>query len=162
MSGTSSNLTCLLLCLLAACSPTSGTINYGSGNQETVDALIGEWRNTSLRITLNTANGTDGSEEKKYDESNWEEQFGMKPARTFFQENGSYYTEYRDLDDSVFQVAKGNWSVNGDSLIMEESDFTYRYRIRIQGETGEFTALIDGDEDGEWDDNYVEVQRKMK
>lgn len=154
---------CLIVSLLTACSPTSGTQNYGADeSSDLAEALIGEWRNVSLHITLNTANGTDETEEVQYNESNWEEQFGMKPARTFFQEDGSYYTEYRDLDDSVFQVAQGAWRLMRDSLIMEESNFTYRYQIRIKENTGEFKALVDGDEDGEWDDDYVEVQRKVK
>jgi hypothetical protein len=156
------SLACLICFLSVACSPTTGTQSYGAGSGDLSDRLIGEWRNTSLRIILHTANGGDGSEEKNFDESNWEEQFGMKPSRTFFQGDGSYYTEYRDLDDSVFQVANGKWSVTGDSLIMVEPDFTYRYQVDIQDGLGEFTALIDGDEDGEWDDTYIEVQRKVE
>lgn len=157
-------LACLFFAWVIACSPTSGTQNYGAGDPqgELADALVGEWRNYSLRIILNTAHGTDESEELHFDESNWDEGMGMKPARTFFQQNGSYYTEYRDLRDSIFQVANGTWQVRGDSLIMAESNFTYRYQLKIQGEFGEFTAQVDGDEDGEWDDIYIEVQRKVK
>lgn len=158
------SLSLLALTLALACSPTSGTHQANSAlewtQSPTAKALVGEWRNSSLEITLHTAHGHEGTEVIKHDESNWEERFGMKPARTFFQGAGTYYTEYRDLNDSIFQIADGTWLIKEDSLIMTEPDFTYRYQIKVDGETAQFTAAVDGDEDGAWDDSYVEVQRR--
>ncbi len=159
------SLSFIALTLVLACSPTSGTHQGTSSapkctNSPTARALVAEWRNSTLEITLHTAYGHEGTEVIKHDEDNWEERFGMKPARTFFQETGTYYTEYRDLNDSIFQVADGTWLIKEDSLIMTEPDFTYRYQIKVDGETARFTAVVDGDEDGAWDDSYVEIQRR--
>lgn len=158
------SLSLVCLTMIVACSPTSGTHQGASAaewtNSPLAQSLVGEWRNSSLEITLYTAYGHEGTEVIKHDESNWEARFGMKPARTFFQEAGTYYTEYRDLNDSIFQIADGTWLIKEDSLIMTEPDFTYRYLLKVEGETAQFTAAVDGDEDGEWDDSYVEVQRR--
>jgi hypothetical protein len=128
-------------------------------------ALIGEWRNVSIHVTINTANNSDSSAVFAADESNWEEKLRMKPIRTFYKEDGSYISEYRNLSDSLFHTASGTWSVRGDSLILNQtqpSAETYRSQVMIKDALAEFTIRLDWDQDGNEDDLYFGVQRKQK
>jgi hypothetical protein len=129
------------------------------------EALIGEWRNVSIHVTINTANNSDSSAVFAADESNWEEKLRMKPIRTFYKEDGSYISEYRNLSDSLFHTASGTWSVRGDSLILNQtqpSAETYRSQVMIKDALAEFTIRLDWDQDGNEDDLYFGVQRKQK
>ena len=57
---------------------------------------------------------------------------------------------------------KMSWIIDGDSLIMEDHQAVYHYQIFIDGDIAEFNSIIDWDGDGEMDDEYFGVQRKMQ
>lgn len=126
--------------------------------------LVGEWRNVSINVTINTVNNSDSSAVFAADESNWEQKLRMKPIRTFYKEDGAYISEYRDLNDSLFHKASGTWSVRGDSLILNQTQpnaKTYLSQVFIKDNLAEFTIRLDWDQDGKKDDMDFGVQRKQ-
>jgi len=126
--------------------------------------LIGEWRNESLKIKINSFNNTDStitSESKNATE--WEKNLHIKPIRTFFKSDGTYYSEYRTLGDSLFRKPSGTWIIKGDSIIMNElqpEKGVFKLHVSINNDIATFQGLIDFDGDGKMDDEYFGTQKK--
>ncbi|MDP4150253.1 MAG: hypothetical protein Q8927_16050 [Bacteroidota bacterium] len=99
------------------------------------------------------------------DSSNWEARLHIKPIRTHFLPDGSYYSEYRNVKDSLVQRPAGTWAVSGDSLTMSQSTpeaAVYILHVSIRNGIARFSGLIDFDGDGKRDDEYVGVQKKYR
>jgi len=123
-----------------------------SDNRQT--ELVGEWRNLSMIVRMpdSTVNVPHGQ---------WEAVLGIKPIRTTFSENGSFVSEYRTLEDSVFMTSAGTWSIEGDTLSMVERGNENKYFYSITGDTIIFRGFLDWDEDGQSDDHYTGMQLKQ-
>jgi hypothetical protein len=120
-------------------------------------ALVGEWSNLYLRITMNNGSVMEA------DSSNWETRLGIKPIHTFFKADGSYYSEYRNLQDSLVRRPSGTWIIEGDSLSMNEATpqtAVYKFKLEITADIATFSGLIDFDGDGTRDELYFGRQRK--
>jgi hypothetical protein len=128
--------------------------------------LTGEWENISLRVTLHTFQGTDSTRLVEVPEGKWEEIMGIRPIRTFYRENGTYNSRHYSLGDSLFYNPSGKWHFSGDSLVMTdtfpENGKTYRYLVRFEDDFAEFIGKEDVDGDGENDDDYHGLQRRVK
>ena len=127
--------------------------------------LIGEWRNFSVKLEMPSYQGGASTFRLDANEDNWEEIMEMKPIRTYFQGNGTYVSEYRNLQDSVFMVHSGSWETSNDSLILRQHEpvsFEYRYAVSMQGDTATFIAVMDFDGDGQQDDHYLGRQTKFE
>lgn len=126
--------------------------------------LPGEWRNTYLHVTMNTFNNGDSSKVTTCDSSNWEQMLHIKPIRTFFNEDGTYRSEYYNLNDSLFLTSKGTWRVSGDTLTMsstEPSPESYKLKTTITSGVATFEGMLDFDSDGKADDHYIGKQRRQ-
>ena len=99
-----------LLLLLAACSS-----SRTSKTNRLASELVGEWRNTYLKITMFTHRNSDSTHVMEVTSANWEEKLKTQPVRTFFRSNGTYNSEHRNLKDSIFYNPAGYWKVVGDS-----------------------------------------------
>lgn len=125
--------------------------------------LYGEWRNVSMVIT--TAHNTTKSAIEEYKEENWEKDLKIKPIRTYYNADGTYTSEYRDLDNIVFNTTSGNWNIKQDSVVLHQTTPEKRsaaYHIKFQGENvATFTALLDWTNNGKNDDLYVGKQQRM-
>lgn len=137
-----------------------------SGQQNNLSRqLTGEWRNESLKIKINSFNNTDStitSEAKNVAE--WETTLHIRPIRTFFRSDGTYYSEYRTLSDSLFRRPSGTWSIKGDSIIINEllpEKAVFKLHVSIDSDIATFRGLIDFDGDGKADDEYFGTQRKF-
>lgn len=113
--------------------------------------LIGTWRNLSIIVrmpdsTLNVAEGK------------WEQVLGIKPIITSFNEDSSYVSEYRTIEDSVFMTRAGAWSVKGDSLVMSDGQSANKYHFEVFEDTVIFTGFLDWDQDGMNNDHYAGKQ----
>jgi len=137
---------------------------YGQQNNLS-ELLVGEWRNESLKIKINSFNNTDSiiiSESKNVTE--WEKNLHIRPIRTFFKPDGTYYSEYRTLGDSIFRKTSGTWVIEGDSIIMNElqpEKAFFKLHISINNNLAIFQGVIDFDGDGKMDDEYFGTQRKF-
>lgn len=129
------------------------------------DQLTGEWRNTYLKVTMNSPGGVaDSVKVLEVDSTNWNEKLRIKPIRTFFEKDGTYRSDHYNLQDSLLFSATGRWSVSGDTLIMDQSspnEAIYRLQTTIDKGVAHFHGLLDFDEDGDEDDEYLGWQRKF-
>ncbi len=127
--------------------------------------LIGEWHNFYVNLEMPSYQGGASTFRLEANEMNWEELMEMKPIRTFFRENGTYVSEYRNLEDSVFMIHSGYWEIANDSLILRQREpvpIDYRYAVSLQGDTATFVAVMDFDGDGQEDDHYQGIQTKFE
>lgn len=125
--------------------------------------LYGEWRNVSMVIT--TAHNTPDSAVEEYKEENWEKDLKIKPIRTYYNADGTYTSEYRDLDNIVFNTTSGTWKTQQDSVVLNQIKPEKRsaaYHVKFQSEnTATFSALLDWTNNGKKDDLYVGKQQRV-
>ncbi len=114
-----------------------------------------------MEVTVHSYQNSDSTFVFTISASDWEQQLQMKPVRTRFLADGSYVSEYRGLDDSLLQVSTGTWLVREDSLILASEDTSYSFRVSIEDSLGRFSGLVDWDEDGQVDDEYTGIQRRL-
>ena len=122
--------------------------------------IVGEWTNVSMKVWVKTYNNSDTSFIVDISEENWEMKMNVKPIVTTIYENGTYMSEFRNSFDSLIYKPEGTWLTDGDTLIMQDHQATYKYQIFLDGDRAEFNSLIDWDNDGLADDEYQGVQRK--
>ena len=104
--------------------------------------LTGEWRNRYVKVTLNNDPPSDSAKIMEADSTNWEARLGIQPIRTHFNADGSFYSEYRSRKDSLVRRPSGDWTVEGDTLIMTQLKPTksiLRLRVRVEGVYAVFT-----------------------
>jgi|GEM_PF-650455 len=155
---------CLLIVLsfaLFACD-----LHSPHGKNSNKSSLVGEWKNTYMKVTMESFRNSDSTKIIEVDESNWEEKLKAKTVRTFFREDGTYNSEHRDLNDSIFYNPAGKWRIEGDSLYMTdtfpEKGISYTYWLQVNDSIAEFRGLEDFDQDGNIDDQYIGRQRRQR
>jgi len=158
------SLPCFVLCLfMISCSTTPDEIPE---NTELEKQLVGEWRNSSLKLIMNSFSNKDSTKIFEVKEGDWERKMKIQPIRTFYRGDGTYNSEHRTLRDSIIYNPAGRWAILGDTIIMRdtfpEPGLSYRYKIVIKGDVAEFTGMEDCDRDGKADDNYSGTQRRQK
>ena len=134
-------------------------------NESLSDRLVGEWRNTYLKVEMKSYQNRDTTVVMLADTSNWEHVLGIKPIRTFFLKNGTYHSDHYSLSDSLLFSASGSWSVKGDTLLMDEvkpAVESYRMKTLIDNNQVEFSGLLDFDGDGHVDDFYLGRQQRIQ
>lgn len=125
--------------------------------------LIGEWRNVYVKVILHNKNKPTTTMEA--DSSNWEGRLGIKPIRTHFLEDGTYYSEYRNAKDSLVRRPAGTWVLKSDSLTMAQSTpdkSVLTVHVKINGDHAAFHGMIDFDGEGIANDEYFGVQKKFR
>ena len=126
--------------------------------------IVGEWRNQSIKIKINSYRNKDTIVLMEANASNWEEKLHIKPIRTFFKADRSYYSEYRDLQDSIIRRPTGEWRTRGDTIVMTEltpEKAVYTFHLSIKKNIATFIGVIDFDGDGKKDDEYYGTQKKF-
>ncbi len=124
--------------------------------------LIGEWRNVYVKLILH--HKSDSTITMEADSSNWEDRLRIKPIRTHFRNDGTYYSEYRNLKDSLVKKPSGTWSMKGDSITMTQlipDKSVYKFHLAITGNMATFHGNIDFDGEGIDNDEYVGIQKKF-
>ena len=123
--------------------------------------LIGVWVNESMRVWVRSYNHSDTSFIVDINEDNWDLKMTIKPITTSIYANGTYISEFRNSFDSLIYKPEGSWLLDGDTLIMEDRQATYKYKVFIDGDRAEFKTILDWDGDGNADDEYFGIQRKI-
>jgi len=125
--------------------------------------LIGEWRNVYVKVIIH--NKTKPAATMEADSSNWEARLKIKPIRTHFIEDGTYYSDYRNLKDSTVRRPTGTWSLKGDSLTMTQltpDKSVLTLQLKINKDHATFHGFIDFDGEGVSNDEYFGKQKKFK
>ena len=146
-----------VLVVMLACS-----FNSDKAGRETI---IGQWRNKTVKIIVNSFNNTDSVFTVEADEQNWEARLKSRPIRTYFKEDGTYLSEYRNLKDSIFYTPSGVWKWKGDSPRMTQlkpHQAILNFKLDIHDTIASFHGLIDFDGDGKRDDEYFGTQKRFK
>ena len=110
--------------------------------------IVGEWTNVSLKVWVKTYNNSDTSFIVDISEENWEMKMNVKPIVTTINADGTYESEFRNSFDSLIYKPNGTWLLDGDTLIMEDHQATYKYQIFLDGDRAEFNTVLDWDNDG--------------
>lgn len=127
--------------------------------------LIGQWRNLTISINMITVNNTDKNELWECNESNWEQCVKIKPIRTYFKKDNTFYSEYYTLKDSLFNKQSGKWNLKDSILTFfyeTPKKDTMQFILSIKGEVATFKGKIDWDGDGKKDDEYYGTQKRQK
>ena len=151
---------CLAICFIAFASVSK---NKFSVNNSLTSQLIGEWRNVYVKIIIH--NKTKPVSTMEADSTNWEARLGIKPIRTHFMEDGSYYSEYRNSKDSLVRRPSGVWAIKDDSLTMTQlkpDKSVLKVHVKIENDHATFSGMIDFDGEGIWNDEYLGIQKKFK
>lgn len=145
----------VLVLLVAGCKTRKGAFDLR-------EALIGEWTNASMVVEMHSHLNSDSNKTIQVKDNEWKEKTGFAPIKTNLKKDGSFFSEYRTVTDSLFYLAEGTWEVKQDSLIMQfKPKMNYaKYKVEIHGNSGSFTGLLDWDQDGKQDDFYKGIQRK--
>lgn len=117
-------------------------------------AILGSWENTALKVKMNTYQSTDTVRWLVAPEGKWEEVLKIKPIKTTYFEDGTFRSEYKNLDDQPIGTEEGKWLLSGDSLRLFSPQYNYSYKLYLANDRIRFVALVDWDNDGEADDLY--------
>ncbi len=143
---------------------TSESSKSNAPQQNLLAVMPGTWESVSINVRVNSANNQpDSSYVFDVPEKDWRRILGVQPIKTYYEPGAgsTYYSEYIDLDGKITQVTRGKWFVQGDSLLLVTPEASYQYEVLIEGGKGTFHSFIDWDGDGEEDDEYTGVQRKI-
>lgn len=151
-----------LLALLISCSSEPGATSQSANEAQDLKAdLPGTWESVSVRVDINTADGTDTSFVFEVREEEWMQRLGVKPVRTYYKPDRKYEQVFTSLTDSLLSTTRGIWNVFGDTLMMVEPNATYHYETALENGLIKLKARLDWDGDGEADDDYLGVHRKI-
>lgn len=150
----------LALAFLVSCAGEPGT-DSKTEKEDLATALPGTWESVSLRVDINTVDGTDTSYVFEVREEEWMNRLGVKPVKTYYKLDNKYEQVFTSLTDTVLSTSRGMWNVFGDTLMMVEPNATYHYEAGIENGLISLKARLDWDGDGEEDDDYVGVHRKI-
>lgn len=152
----------LLLFLLAtwgfSCQTDSGTSNT---RPDLLEVIPGTWEAISFSVNVNSVGDTDSSYVFNIGEKDWKPKLGIRPLRHIFKADQNYVRESRSIENEVMDLARGKWFINGDSIRLVTPEATYEYEVTIEGSVSTFHCFMDWDGDGEEDDEYTGIQRKI-
>jgi hypothetical protein len=151
----------LSLVLLAACQSDGAKQADKAEKTDLTKALPGTWEAVSLRVDINTYAGQDTSFLFEVKEEEWQRRLGVKPVRTVYSTDNKYRQEFYNPNGELSNTVRGVWNVFGDTLMMIAPDATYQYIVQVADGRSEYRALMDWDNDGEEDDEYLGVQRMV-
>ncbi|MCB9300554.1 MAG: hypothetical protein H6566_07890 [Lewinellaceae bacterium] len=155
-------LTLLFLSLiLTQCQPSGKPETATETPVPLAEALPGAWESILVRVAVNTAENTDSSYVFEIREEEWLERTGMRPIKAYFQPDNQYRQVFTAGNDTIISVARGMWNTFSDTLLMVEPKATYQYIVTIDKGLAEFRTLLDWDGDGQEDDEYLGVHRKI-
>ncbi len=131
---------------------TSEEVNFGDFQE---NAIVGNWKNLTINVDLETYNNSDTSFRVSITEDNWKLKMNIDPIVTEIYDDGTFLTNYRDTLSNIFHQNKGTWYIDGDSLYLEDqSGELFPYQVYINGNRMEMKTMVDYDEDGKKDDFY--------
>ena len=153
------NFAVVMILLLGSLLSCSDNEQQDAEQQDLKEALPGTWEAISVRVVVNSAEGTDSSYVFEVTEEEWVRRLGMKPIRTVYKPDNKYRQDFINRYDSVLNSGRGIWNVFGDTLMMIEPDATYQYEVTLKSGKAEYRSLMDWDGDGAADDEYLGIQR---
>jgi len=158
----------LFLSMIYSCSNNSNSPETNGADTTAAAApldkqIIGEWRNTSLKVKINTRLNTDSTGYIDVDESNWERVLKTKPMKTVFSADGTYKLADGSIADSTVSVSSGSWYVLNDTIFMNQKQpdaIFFQYHLSVKDNMATLDGLVDWEGDGKVDDEYNGTLKK--
>ncbi|WP_420580461.1 hypothetical protein [Reichenbachiella sp.] len=122
--------------------------------------LIGKWSNVSLLVTMKELGKEDSIFQAK--EGDWKRVLRNKPVMTEFLEDGTYISQFSNLNEEITKEERGKWQIQNDSLVVTIDDEVFRYHFKIVDNLITYKAIMDWDGDGKKDDTYDAVHVKVQ
>lgn len=150
----------IIVFLAAGCKSRKNTSNY----PDLKEIMPGTWEILSVKTTCPTHRGSDTTRHVEIPQGKWREIMKIAPILLTYKRNGSFFSEYRTVNDSLFFIAEGTWDAKNDSIYITQGkkNITYAYQVQLNGNTARIIGKIDWDEDGEKDDIYDKIQKKVE
>ena len=126
-----------------------------------MEVMPGTWESISVNVTVNSVNNTDSAYVFSIEEADWKRKLGVQPLRHYYAADRNYRRESRSIKDTLIDLTRGKWFINGDSIRLVTPEATYEYEVTIDNGISTFRSLLDWDNDGAQDDEYIGVQRKI-
>ena len=123
--------------------------------------LLGTWQTYQVNVAVNSADGLDSFRSEMITADIWENTYGMEPPVFYFQPDDAFRRLHRALAGQVLDEATGTWRVNGDTLFLDENGKTTSYAVKFGSGKAAFRTTLDWDSDGQIDDEYQSVHRKI-
>lgn len=125
------------------------------------DKLYGVWEGVTFQVSLNSVdNIEDSTAVFEVSEAAWEAKLQVKPVRTIYLPDSTYVQEFRTLQGEIYNTTKGLWNTYGDTIMLLERDATYTYDSKFNDKGWlELRSLVDWDDDGQLDDEYLATHR---
>lgn len=127
--------------------------------------IVGTWEIDRMKITMNTFQNSDKDQVMEVTAKNWEQKMRTRNIQTTYNEDGTYHSVHRNLQDSIVYDPAGTWEIIGDTLVIQDTFPTraeYKYRVKIDGDIAEFWGKEDFDQDGNIDDEYYSKQKRIR
>lgn len=135
------------------------------------EALLGDWEGVATEIILHTEGRTERTRTITVSEGEWESRMNRTPPRMTYFADHRYRSMYvslidaegRQVEDTVLQ--EGTWTLNGDVLFIKEPRLSVpesEFKVVLRGNQLELRSTMDIDGDGDVDDKYWMMQRRLR
>lgn len=127
--------------------------------------LVGAWEIDEMKITMHSFQNTDSVKVIEVNGNEWEEKMKARNIQTYFDNDGTYHSVHKNLQDSIIYDPAGTWRIENDTLIIQDTipkRVTYKYKIKVDKFFVEYWGVEDFDQDGKVDDEYYSRQRRIK
>jgi hypothetical protein len=142
----------------------------GPSKPDLEQQLIGEWEGIATQLTIQSEGRTTRSRTISVSEGEWESKMSRtSPRMTYFADH-RYESQYvslvdqegRQVQDTMRQ--SGTWVLKGDTLLIKEPQLSVpesEFKLVFKGNEVELSSVMDIDGDGDKDDTYWMLQRRI-
>lgn len=148
-----------LLAFTFSCTEDSNNASAETPTRDLTQALQGTWEAKYLKIEVDSYQGQDSSFVFEVSEETWEQEYSVKPFRTFFAADSTFRTTRRSINNNLIGEDRGLWRTFGDTLMLLQPNNTSQYKVVLDKGQAEWAGVIDWDLDGVEDDVYYATYR---
>ncbi len=124
--------------------------------------LPGTWETVSFQVTVQSFQNSDSTFVFAIGKDEWGAQLGIQPIQTAYHSDNKFLSEYKNKKDSLVNSMRGIWNTFGDTLLLITPEATYQYIVKITADQIELRAMLDWDGDGQEDDEYIGIQKRVQ
>lgn len=124
------------------------------------EELLGTWQTVQINVAINSADGQDTFRTESFTEDVWKVN-NIQPPFYYFQPDQKYRCVRKNIAGEIIDEQEGNWKIAGDTLTLMLVDTTEYYTVKSGSGRATWRNFRDWDDDGEADDEYQELQRKI-
>jgi hypothetical protein len=124
------------------------------------EEMKGTWQTVQINVAINSADGRDTFRTESFTENVWRAN-NIQPPFYYFQSDQKYRCVRKNVAGEVIDELEGSWNVFGDTLVLVQPDLTEKYLVKSGSGRATWRIFRDWDDDGEADDEYQELLRKI-